>query len=205
MTAKPKSYFNIFFLGFALMMSSVYFATWESYTWLICLILGILVIVVWAFYVYVENQAYYLSVRENTRYVRLAESLRLSSSDVRRTVELSMRASLRVWPELHKGPIKFLADTDVPLGFVAEFLNLSNNTYPCEIHKWPDGKIWQEGNVEFGECRYLANQVLDFFEQMDWVRRPNGGPNGARWSRSEIHPGILKVALEIPMRQELAT
>lgn len=190
---------HIKFLAFGVftMLASTLAARWQGYTWAVLLVVGILIIVAWLYMIYIEGWVYYLNTQEDTRYVRLARALE-NKPQLLRTMELSMRSSLRVWPQMSKGPLKFLADTDVPLSFVAEFLNKSDNTYPCPVGKFSDGQVWIEGETNFGDCRYLANQVLDYFEQLDWVRRPQGGPAGARWSRPEIHPGLIKIALEIP-------
>jgi hypothetical protein len=192
-----KQHLKLLIFGIALMLSSTVATNWDGFAWAVLLFVGMGIAIVWIYFIYIEGHVYYINAQETTRYVRLAELIS-GNPNIQHTLELSMRASLRVWPQLGKGPIRFLADTDVPLGFVAEFLNKSDNTYPASTGKFSDGEKWKEGDMEFGETRYLAGQVLDYFEQLDWIKRPQGGPNGIRWSRTDIHPGMIRIALEIP-------
>lgn len=187
-------------LGIFIMLLSPVTVGWNTNISTILLISGILVILVWLYLVYIEGHVYYLNAQEDTRYVRLATALG-NNPHVIRTVELSMRSSLRIWPKLQSGPIKFVGDTDVPLSFAAEFLRRSDNTYVCSINKFSEGEVWVEGEVDFGACRMLAGQLLDYFINLDWVTRsPQGSHNGTRWSSPDIHPGVIKLALEIPTR-----
>ncbi|HCR70913.1 MAG TPA: hypothetical protein DIW23_05680 [Anaerolineae bacterium] len=191
---------KLLFVGVTFLLSSSFAVELTGYIWAILLTIGILSVCVWLYLIYIESHVYYMDNRENTRYVRLAHALG-DNPKILRLMELSMRAHVRIWGQASQGPIKFVADTDVPISFLARFLELSDNTYPCEISKFADGEVWKEGTKVFGECRQLANQLLDYFEQLDWIKRANGGPNRTRWSRSEIHPGLIKVAFEIPTNQ----